>query len=117
MRCPIFFRYFTNSLLSLGRPYLHQLKSDHDPGVVGREVNKQRLLLLVEVRARFRDKATKTNESFLLLERWIDEGRQTRPGSTHLDLHVAGGQIVLTNGLGFDMAYALRFTCITSPEP
>jgi hypothetical protein len=28
-------------------------------------------------------------------------------GSAQLDLHVAGGQIVLTCGLGVDIAYAL----------
>ena len=61
---------------------------------MGREFNQERLLLVVEVRARFRDKATKKLEVFSLRERWINEGRKTRPGSAQLDLHVAGGQII-----------------------
>jgi len=51
---------------------------------------------VVQVRACFSDKATKINKVFSHRECWIDEGRQARPWSAQLDLHVAGGQIILT---------------------
>jgi hypothetical protein len=56
----------------------------------------KRPLVVVEVWARFDDK--KRKNKFLDSDRWIDEGRQTY-------------------GVSFDMAYALRFACIASPEP